>query len=941
MSYEPKPSRVINLRRAIAATIMLGAASMHSQYVLGQEEEEGDVTQLSDIQVTDGGLRALSNEPSAASFGFSKPLLETPRSVTFVSEEQLRLFGVSSVEDLTRLVPGTYTTTRYGLQGGISVRGVSADFYYRGMKRLQMQGHVRTVLSAYDNIEVIKGPPSPIFGLGKIGGYANLDPKSNRAKTGMYMPDVTGYVQSTVGRYNKNEMQFGTGIPFTAGGRPGGVYIVALLENSDTFVDTVSAEQKFVQATLSLDNVIGNFRMETGGQLQNSVTAGAYFTRVTPEFINDGLYIQGTPMVNLDLNGDGRVGIVEKFLGSPPVGNPSGSNQALDQRFALPQDANGNPIPIGEFANTINGIPQFMKDYLVSGQGAALDCPMANYMRDTAPVMAVGEGIVTREMPVGFALNPCDVDRVALERPGYRRNGAYEREQNATQRMFYFDLINDINPDFTIKNQFFYDSIDSFKDSWLPYGEDQKIYMLEDKVTVTRRIPDNALPGWLTVDSLASLNFRKSVGYIKSSGGDYDYRMDITRDWGAAGSGVGGFGPNEMFWTALTYPDYQNGAVLDRDRESEYTETGFGVMFDVSMAEDTNIILGARYDRVAAKAIDDHRFVESAGDPINTEENPITEEFIQDYINGNVCMSPTEPNCIGNPRAGGSWADSSDGGVSWSISVSHQLPWGKMRPYATLAETTILLDSSNNMYTQSQVDNGDLIGTADLVELGIKGELLDGRMQWAAAYFDQERSDIQGGADPTINAFVSSTTTKGIEASVNFQATDKWFIGASFVNAQSRYLAGADNLSIDVSARDLGFQDIQLGDSTYYAEAFGYGGRTRIFLTDPNNIYDEVPGTPELQASLNTTYQLGRGFGLLGNIQHVSEQWASRLQTFEIPSSTMFNIGATWDSDRVHLKANIYNLTDEITFRPTSGGNSNMVSVMPDRRWELSLKIDF
>jgi hypothetical protein len=115
--------------------------------------DSADVTNLSTIQVVEDPLRAVSNEPSASSFGFSKPILETPRTVSFVSEEQINLFGISAVEDLTRAVPGTYTTTRYGLQGGINVRGVSADMYYRGMKRLNMQGHVRTVLSAMDGIE--------------------------------------------------------------------------------------------------------------------------------------------------------------------------------------------------------------------------------------------------------------------------------------------------------------------------------------------------------------------------------------------------------------------------------------------------------------------------------------------------------------------------------------------------------------------------------------------------------------------------------------------------------------------------------------------------------------------------------------------------------------------------------------------------------------------
>src|SRR5688572_12458166 len=98
--------RKLKLRRAVAAVMALSAAAVPLAYIpaaLAQEvaETEGEVADLSDITVTDDPLRALSNEPSGASFGFAKPLLETPRTVTFVSEEQLRLFGVSTVEDLS------------------------------------------------------------------------------------------------------------------------------------------------------------------------------------------------------------------------------------------------------------------------------------------------------------------------------------------------------------------------------------------------------------------------------------------------------------------------------------------------------------------------------------------------------------------------------------------------------------------------------------------------------------------------------------------------------------------------------------------------------------------------------------------------------------------------------------------------------------------------
>ena len=37
------------------------------------------------------------------------------------------------------------------------------------------------MLAAMDTIEVVKGPPSPIYGMGKIGGYTNMVPKAGRA----------------------------------------------------------------------------------------------------------------------------------------------------------------------------------------------------------------------------------------------------------------------------------------------------------------------------------------------------------------------------------------------------------------------------------------------------------------------------------------------------------------------------------------------------------------------------------------------------------------------------------------------------------------------------------------------------------------------------------------------------------------------------------------
>jgi iron complex outermembrane receptor protein len=148
-------------------------------------------------------LGMLPERPVEGAFGFQKSVLDTPRSVSLVSAEVIDAMSLSAVEDLVRVVPGVFTVTRFGIQGGIDVRSVPGDTYFRGMKRIDLQGHGRSVLAAMDSIEVVKGPPSPIYGMGKIGGYTNMVPKAGRAKTGGYLSKNEGLAQVIGGSFSK------------------------------------------------------------------------------------------------------------------------------------------------------------------------------------------------------------------------------------------------------------------------------------------------------------------------------------------------------------------------------------------------------------------------------------------------------------------------------------------------------------------------------------------------------------------------------------------------------------------------------------------------------------------------------------------------------------------------------------------------------------------
>ena len=912
------------LARAVSA-ILWGPAALLPAAVMAQEtptetpaetpaEESDAEVKLSDISVNEDPLRAISNEPSASSFGFSKPILETPRTVSFVSEEQISLLGISSADDLTRVVPGVYTNRRWGLQGGVDVRGVSADMYFRGMKRLNMQGHARTSLTGMDSIEVVKGPPSPIYGMGRIGGYTNMTPKAGRAKGGAYLQSAQGFAQLQMGSWDKSEVSFGVGGPMSMGEKLGGYYIYGLLEDSpETWVEKVHAKQKILQGATSIDSFAGPFRLEIGGQYQNSNTAGSYMSRVTQELIDDGTIVTGVPLVNLDLNGDGLVGFRETHLGSPVLGNVTSTNQPLNQRFPWPT-AGGQPLVYGNGFPTIAGIPQSMLDYLNSAEGLQVaNCAAADVMRS---MPAGGPVPNSGQLPVGFVLNPCTVGTTAVN----PRRGPYEQEQDAQLMLVFIDMVYDTNPNFTVKNQFLYDRLESFKNSHLPYGERQSIWRWEDKVTVTKKLEGEWMPGWLSINSLASANHRVTSGYAKDGGGDFDYRNDNM-------VGDGSLIPNASFWNNLENESYETGAPATSKERSKYTETGVGVLFDIDIARKTNLVVGGRFDWGKAEAKDYERFSQTC-----TNASPCTSA---DAVSGLVGQWLPEES-----------TDGSDDGASWSVSLSHKLPFN-LHPYVTLANSSIVLDSANNIVSVDTVDApGGFIGDAELKEAGIKGSFFGGKLLMTVAGYEQTRTDLsQNPDDPTAGADVTSTENRGVEVEFKWVPTRDIFVQAYALHQKIEYIF-ATSANIELTGRQLGFQDVLdpvTGAVIYPAEAFLYGGRLQVTIPAAlRSQYLTRNGNPEKQYGLNASWQITKGLGVNVGMNHFSEIPATRIETIKLPASTILNAGLSWTNGNWYVQFAGTNLADERYYRPRNGDTvSGLMSSMPGRGWSFTVKHDF
>ena len=165
-----------NLRREPPARTALAGAialALTSSAVWAQEaapRSDGAAPQA-DIVVTG---EALTQRVSSSKF--TAPLLDTPKSVTVISEALIAETGSTSLVDALRTVPGiTFNAGEGGQPAGdnLKIRGFDAgsDVFIDGVRDAGSQ--TRDVF-ALEQIEVVKGPGSAYTGRGSTGGSVNL-----------------------------------------------------------------------------------------------------------------------------------------------------------------------------------------------------------------------------------------------------------------------------------------------------------------------------------------------------------------------------------------------------------------------------------------------------------------------------------------------------------------------------------------------------------------------------------------------------------------------------------------------------------------------------------------------------------------------------------------------------------------------------------------------
>jgi catecholate siderophore receptor len=168
----------------LCATAVSAESSALAQTAEADQPKTDKPAEVKEVVVT--GVRRLQGDK------LPQRLLDTPQSVTLVTQDLLREQGVTRLEDALKNVPGITLNAGEGAARGdtVNLRGFSAfnDFFLDGVRDAAVYTRDSFNLEA---VEVVKGPSATLFGRGSTGGAIN---QVSKAPTLNPMATVTGEV---------------------------------------------------------------------------------------------------------------------------------------------------------------------------------------------------------------------------------------------------------------------------------------------------------------------------------------------------------------------------------------------------------------------------------------------------------------------------------------------------------------------------------------------------------------------------------------------------------------------------------------------------------------------------------------------------------------------------------------------------------------------------
>lgn len=156
------------------------------------------------------------------------PLIETPQNIQIISSDLLDAQGVTRLDEALRNVAGVMGGGYYSTYDYFRIRGFDASGYiYLDGMRLDSYVDVNAEMFGLEQIQVVKGPASAMYGQGALGGLVNFVSKRPTDKAFLN-------VGASFGSYGSYEVNLDGNLPVSG---DVAARLVALKRHEGSFVD--------------------------------------------------------------------------------------------------------------------------------------------------------------------------------------------------------------------------------------------------------------------------------------------------------------------------------------------------------------------------------------------------------------------------------------------------------------------------------------------------------------------------------------------------------------------------------------------------------------------------------------------------------------------------------------------------------------------------------
>lgn len=191
---------------------------------------------------------------------------ETPQTVTVVTNQQMRDFGMTSVDDALKTISGVFVGDRGNNGGAYFSRGFLLQSQYDGMPNpvgISTSNNNPQIDNAFlDRVEVLQGAAGLLTGAGDPGGTVNL---VRKRPTTFFQAQAEAQVASWNGRRIVGDVSG----PLTANGSVRG-RLVAVADNSDSFVNYAYRNRRAIYGVVEAD-LTDTTMLEASVQYQRDV----------------------------------------------------------------------------------------------------------------------------------------------------------------------------------------------------------------------------------------------------------------------------------------------------------------------------------------------------------------------------------------------------------------------------------------------------------------------------------------------------------------------------------------------------------------------------------------------------------------------------------------------------------------------------------------------